>query len=74
MSRSIGQPLANHTQQGRVSAHGVVHAKDDSVIIPEIDLGEVAVEVLLCAVLIEAAHSSLENREEAFGVLGTGYH
>jgi hypothetical protein len=70
MSRSVGQPLADRAQQRRLGAHGVVHAQPDPVVVAEIELGEVAVEVLLAAVLVDALHAPLGDREVAFRRVG----
>jgi hypothetical protein len=43
MSRSIGKPLAGDALQDMVRASGIVHAKCHAVIMPEIELGEIAV-------------------------------
>ena len=39
----------------------IVEAKLDAVIVPKIKFGKVAVQMLLFAMLIDAAHSALEN-------------
>ena len=53
MSRSVGQPLADDAQQRPVRPLGVVDAQRDPVVEPEVELGEVAVEMLLVAMLLE---------------------
>ena len=44
----------------------IVNAKRDAVGIAEIEFGQVAVQVLLAAVLIDALHAALEDREVTF--------
>jgi hypothetical protein len=44
----------------------VIETKPDPVIVAEIELRQVAVQVLLGAVLIDASHTALEDREIAF--------
>ena len=46
-SRSIGQPLAGNAPQRRVGAHGIVDPEGDPIVVPEIELGEVAMQVPL---------------------------
>jgi len=56
----------------------IVNAKLDAVAVAEIELGEIAVKVLLATVLINAVHSALKDGEIAldgncspyFGVMG----
>ena len=61
MSCLIGQPLANDAQQSRLGAHRVVHAESDPMVVAKIELGEIAMQVALPAVLIDAAHAALEH-------------
>src|SRR5437899_1424112 len=70
MSRSIGEPLADDTFQRAFGAAHVVYAQLGAVAIAEIELGKIAVQVLLFAVLINADHAALENRKIAFGGVG----
>jgi len=44
----------------------IVAAEPDAVIIAEVKFGQVAMQVLFLAVLIDAAHTALEDREIAF--------
>ena len=52
---------ANDTAQRTLGASYVVYVKGYPLIIPEIELREIAVKVLLAAVLVDAAHPSLED-------------
>ena len=48
----------------------IVDAERGAVIVAEIKLRQIAVQVLLAAVLVDAAHSTLEHREVAFDRIG----
>lgn len=48
----------------------VIDAKSHTVVIPEVELDKVAVEVVLCAVLIDALHAALEDGEVALNSVG----
>ena len=70
ISRSIGKPPANDTAKGLLCPLGIAHAKRDPLIIPEIILSEIAVKVLLSAMLVDALHAALEDAEIAFDGVG----
>jgi hypothetical protein len=38
----------------------------DAVIVAKVEFGEIAMQMFLAAMLIDAAHAALENREVAF--------
>ena len=62
----VHQPLAfNATDRGE-GAVDVAIAERDAVIVAVIELGKVAVQMLLFAVLVHATHSAFEDREIAF--------
>jgi hypothetical protein len=65
VSRSIGKPLADDAKKRLIGAGLIVHAERDAVIVAEIELGEVAVQVLLRAMLVDALHPALEDRKVA---------
>jgi len=44
----------------------IVNPVGDTVVVAELELGDVAVQVLLAAVLIDALHAALEDGEVAF--------
>lgn len=46
-------------------ALSVVDFESDTVVVAEVELSKVAVQVLLAAVLIDALHAALEDREVA---------
>src|SRR4051812_28679136 len=66
----IGQALADHAQQRRVSASRVVNAERHAVVVAELELREVAVKVLLTAVLVDTLHAALEDAERSFNRVG----
>ena len=41
-------------------------AKLDAMVVAEIEFGQIAMQMLLVAMLVHATHSALEDREEAF--------
>src|SRR3954471_16617710 len=61
----IRQPLALHAEKGCLGALAIVHTQRDAVVVAELELGHVAVQVLLVAVLVDALHPALEDREVA---------
>ena len=69
-SRSIGQTLALDAIQGFGCPLLIVNAEPDAVVVAEVELRQVAVQVLFLAVLIDAAHPSLEHAEVAFDGVG----
>src|SRR5579885_149466 len=71
-SRLIGEPLADHALQQAFGALGIVHAKRDAVVVAEIKLRQIAVQMIVAAMLIDALHAALEHGEEAFD--GVGMH
>ena len=56
----MGEALADDTTNQRVRAIGIAEAERNAVIVAEIELGKVAVQVLLTALLINAAHTRLK--------------
>src|SRR5207248_1424242 len=66
----IGQPLSLSPFDGAHRAHHVVNAKGDAVAVPKIELTQVAVQVAIAAMLVDAAHPAFEDREEAFDRVG----
>src|SRR6266508_2411643 len=70
--RSIGEALADDAPDGALGALYVIYAKSDAVAIAEIELGEIAVQVFLAAMLVHAFHAALEDRVEPFDGVGVG--
>ena len=66
----IRQPLTGDAAHHGFHPHPVGEAQLDPMVVAEIELGEVAVEVLLAAVLVDAAHAALEDREHALDGVG----
>lgn len=71
-SRSVGEPLAGSTRQGAGSAFTIFDPKSRAVRVAKIELGEIAMQVPFVAMLVDAPHPALENREKAFN--GVGVH
>ena len=69
-SRSVGQPLTLDAQERLLSPHNVVNAEPHPVVHAEIKLGEVAVQVPLVDVLVDAHQAALEEAEIALGGVG----
>jgi hypothetical protein len=63
----IGEALALTTSYRGNGAVSVVAPKRDTVIIAELEFGKVAVQMLLAAMLVDALHPALKNRESDIG-------
>src|SRR5437899_1255287 len=72
MSRLIGEPLALHAEQKNLGAVLIFDAERLAIAIAEIEFSKVAVQVIVPAMLIDALHAALEDREKAFD--GVGMH
>src|SRR5687768_8413658 len=71
VSPPISQTLARDVLQRNVSALHIVHAQRDAVVPAEVELVDVALQVLLANVVERANQSSLQQRERCFnGVRG----
>src|SRR6266849_6422874 len=70
MSRLISEPLADHSAKQFLGALFVAPSVRLAMVVAEVELGEVAVQVIVRAVLIDALHAALEDREEAFDGIG----
>ena len=62
VSPPVGEALADDARERPFRALAVVDSEGDAVVVPEIELGEVAVQVLLAAMLANALHAPLEDR------------
>src|ERR1700730_11292070 len=62
----IREPLPNDALQRAFGALCIVNAKLHAVVIAKIELGDVAMQMLLAAMLVDAFHAALENRIVAF--------
>ena len=66
LSRFIGQPLALHADQQIDGAVEVIHAQRLAIAVAEIELVQVALQVMLGNVVIGANNAALENSEVGF--------
>lgn len=66
----IGQPLPDHARQQHIRARYVVDAISDPVAIAEIELGQIAIQMIMTAVLVNTLHPALEDTEESFDGIG----
>src|SRR6266404_1588626 len=69
-SRSVGQPLADDAPHRILDALFIVDAERHPVVVPKIELREIALQMPLVAVLVHANHAAVEHREEAFDGVG----
>src|SRR5271157_2033690 len=60
-SRSICKPLSDDTLERPVRALNIINTEADAVVIPKVKFGDVAVEMSLTAMLIDALHPPLEH-------------
>jgi len=70
MSRSIGKALSDDAFDGAFGALYVIYAETNAIGTAEIKLAQIAVQMLLCAALIDAFHAALEDRIVAFDGIG----
>src|SRR4051812_18942571 len=66
----IGEPLALHAEKGRIGTYAVIYTERDAVVIAELELGQIAVQMLLIATLVDALHATLEQAEVTFNSVG----
>ena len=71
-SPPIGEALAFGASDRAACAFGVVNPESDAVRIAEIELGEVAMQMLLADVLINTVDAALQDREVIFGSVAVG--
>jgi hypothetical protein len=62
-SPPIGEPLAFDTQCGFGEALVIVHAERHTLVVAEIELAEIALQVLLRHVVINTSDAALQDRE-----------
>ena len=70
VSLPVGQSLSDDALNGPFGSLNVVYAQPDPIGIAEIELREIAVQMLLFAVLVDAFHATLENRVVALDGVG----
>ena len=66
----IGEPLADDTGQELVGALGVIDAERHTIAVPEIELGQIPIQVVMAAMLIDTLHATFEDREKALDGVG----
>ena len=66
MRPHVGEALAYNPLNCERGALYVIYAQADTIAIAEIELRSVPMQMLLAAVLINAAHAALEDREVTF--------
>jgi hypothetical protein len=60
------QAFAGNTHQCNVKAHCSAHSQLRLIFVPEVKLGDVIVQVLLAATMVQALLAAREDGEEAF--------
>lgn len=70
MRLPVGEPLALRATDRGKGAVGIVEAELFAGVVTEIVFGQVPVQVLLFAVLVDAFHSTFEDGEHAFNRVG----
>lgn len=73
VSPPIHQPLASGATNYSGRALGIINTKADAVVIAEIKFRDIAMRIMLCAMLIDALHSALEYGIEAFRRVELGF-
>ena len=66
----IGEPLAFDAFDSGFGAVNVAVAEPNAMVVAEVKFREIAVQMLLVAVLINSLHAALEDRERAFDGVG----
>jgi hypothetical protein len=69
-SCSISEPLAFGADDRAVGSGDIINPERDSVVVPEIELGSVAMQMCLANVEIAAVDTALEDREEVLDRVG----
>jgi hypothetical protein len=65
----VGEALARSAFQRNRSAHFVIISKRNAVAVPEIVFGQVAVQMLLCTMLVNTVEPPLEQAKEPLGAI-----
>ena len=68
----IGQPLALDALQGAVSTGHVIYPEPFPVGVPEIELGQIAMQMRLADMEVAAGDAALQDREIVFNAVGMG--
>ena len=67
---AVGEALAHDALEAFRGAFTSLIAKRNAVVVAEIKLGQIAVQCFFAAMLIDALHAALEDREVAFNRVG----
>ena len=70
MSCLVRQPLAGKPLQGEFGALLVIDAERDTGVLPEVEFGQIAVEMFDINVLVDANQTTLKDAKEAFQRVG----
>src|SRR5882672_3225190 len=70
MSCNIGKPLAFYPAQKNFRALRVFDSESLAIAVSEIELGEIAIQMVSGAMLVHAFHAALEDRKESFYGIG----
>src|ERR1700730_9571614 len=70
MSRLIGKSLSDDTHKCALSALDVIYAEPNAVAIAKIEFTQIAVQMALATMLVNAFHAALENAVVAFDGVG----
>jgi hypothetical protein len=63
ISRSISKPLPRDALKGAISACCIVNSEPDTIVVAEIELGKIAMQMLLAAML-RAGSGNLNNLDK----------
>ena len=72
-SRSIGEALAHDAFQSSISARAVINAEAQAVVVPKVKFSQVAVQMLLCAVLVNSVHAALKHAKVTLDGVGVDF-
>lgn len=67
---TIGETLTLGTLQGNERPNVIVNAHGNAVALAEVKFRQIAVQMVFGAMLIDALHAALEDREIAFNGVG----
>jgi len=70
MSRSISEPLADDTHKGALGSLHVIYAEPDAIAIAEVEFAQIAVQMALIAVLVDALRATFEDAVKALKGVG----
>src|SRR6266404_6086645 len=68
--RRIGQALTLHSEQRSIGALEIVNPESDPIVVPEVELGGVAVQMGFAHMEVAAVDSAFEDREVVFRSVG----